>query len=82
MKTVLSRIYTLFSRSEIPIAEKDQEIMDMVDESTPRPPWLTDEDLAAYTTLYEHSGFESALQVPYRYEAFLIHPNFGNFPHN
>ncbi|CAK9327450.1 unnamed protein product [Citrullus colocynthis] len=40
--------------------------MDMVDESTPRPPWLTDEDLAAYTTLYEHSGFESALQVPYR----------------
>lgn len=75
VKTVVSRIYTLFSRSEIPIAEKDQEIMDMVDESTPRPPWLTDEDLAAYAALYEHSGFGSTLQVPYRYGVFLINLN-------
>ncbi|KGN64660.1 hypothetical protein Csa_013557 [Cucumis sativus] len=32
VNTVLSRIYTLFSRSGIPIAKKHQEIMNMVDE--------------------------------------------------
>lgn len=62
----MRNIYILFSRSEIPIAKKDEEIMDMVDSSTPLPPWFTDEDLAAYATLYENSGFDSPMQVPYK----------------
>ncbi|GMY37311.1 bifunctional epoxide hydrolase 2-like [Fagus crenata] len=52
--------------SEIPIAAENQEIMDLVDPSTPLPPWFTEEDLAAYGALYEKSGFQTALQVPYR----------------
>ncbi|XP_057950240.1 uncharacterized protein LOC131145152 [Malania oleifera] len=65
-KTVVRNIYILFSRSEIPIAAENQEIMDLVDPSTPLPPWFTEEDLATYGTLYEKSGFQTALQVPYR----------------
>ncbi|MED6183953.1 hypothetical protein PIB30_042693 [Stylosanthes scabra] len=65
-KTVVRRIYTLFSRSEIPIAQENQEILDLVDSSTPLPPWFTEEDLAAYGALYEKSGFQTALKVPYR----------------
>ncbi|KAI3456305.1 hypothetical protein Pfo_012968 [Paulownia fortunei] len=65
-KTVVRNIYILFSSSEIPIAHENQEIMDMVDSSTPLPPWFTDEDLAAYGSLYDKSGFQTALQVPYR----------------
>ncbi|XP_028775551.1 uncharacterized protein LOC114732438 [Neltuma alba] len=65
-KTIVRNIYILFSRSEVPIAEKNQEIMDLVDPSTPLPPWFTEEDLAAYGTLYEKSGFQTALKVPYR----------------
>ena len=65
-KTVIRNIYILFSRSEIPIAAENQEIMDMVDSSRPLPPWFTEEDLAAYGALYEKSGFRTALQVPYR----------------
>ncbi|KAI9121487.1 hypothetical protein K1719_008520 [Acacia pycnantha] len=65
-KTVLKNIYILFSRSEIPIAEENQEIMDLVDPSTPLPPWFSEGDLAAYAALYEKSGFSNALQVPYR----------------
>ncbi|XP_073260227.1 epoxide hydrolase 2 isoform X3 [Populus alba] len=34
--------------------------------STPLPPWFSEEDLAAYASLYEKSGFRFALQVPYR----------------
>ncbi|KDO75870.1 hypothetical protein CISIN_1g0212821mg [Citrus sinensis] len=66
-KTVVRNIYILFSRSEIPIAPENKEIMDLVDASTPLPPWLTAEDLATYGALYEKSGFRTALQVPYRY---------------
>lgn len=67
MKTVLRNIYILFSKSEIPIAQKDgEEIMDLVDLSTPLPPWFSEEDLATYAKLYENSGFTSSLQVPYR----------------
>ncbi|KAF2303365.1 hypothetical protein GH714_017419 [Hevea brasiliensis] len=66
VKTVWRNIYILFSRSEIPIAEKDKEIMDLVDPSTPLPPWLSNEDLAVYTTSYEKSGFDSPMQVPYK----------------
>lgn len=40
--------------------------MDLVDSSTPLPPWFTEEDLAAYGELYEKSGFQTALKVPYR----------------
>ncbi|KAK6149876.1 hypothetical protein DH2020_017401 [Rehmannia glutinosa] len=65
-KTVVRNIYILFSRTEIPIAHENQEIMDIVDSSTPLPPWFTDEDLAAYGSLYEKSGFQTALKVPYR----------------
>lgn len=42
--------------------------MDMVDPSSPPPPWLTSEDVASYTSLYKNSGLESPLQVPYRLE--------------
>ncbi|KAL4309952.1 hypothetical protein GQ457_01G019600 [Hibiscus cannabinus] len=65
-KTVVRNIYILFSRSEIPIAAENQEIMDLVDPSIPLPPWFTEEDLATYGALYEKSGFKTALQVPYR----------------
>ncbi|RDX77055.1 Bifunctional epoxide hydrolase 2, partial [Mucuna pruriens] len=66
VKSVVRNIYTLFSRSEIPIAADDQEIMDLFDPSTPLPPWFSEEDLATYASLYEKSGFRYALQVPYR----------------
>ncbi|KAI4296695.1 hypothetical protein L6164_036635 [Bauhinia variegata] len=65
-KTVVRNIYILFSRSEIPIAPENKEIMDLVEPSTPLPPWFTEEDLAAYGALYEKSGFQTALKVPYR----------------
>ncbi|KAI8567641.1 hypothetical protein RHMOL_Rhmol02G0137400 [Rhododendron molle] len=38
-KTVVRNIYILFSKSEIPIAGENKEIMDMVEPSTPLPPW-------------------------------------------
>jgi len=65
-KTVVRNIYILFSKSEIPIAGENMEIMDMVEPSTPLPPWFTDEDMEIYGALYEKSGFQTALQVPYR----------------
>ncbi|CAA2954681.1 bifunctional epoxide hydrolase 2-like [Olea europaea subsp. europaea] len=65
-KTVVRNVYILFSRSEIPIAHENEEIMDLVDSSTPLPSWFTEEDLATYGMLYEKSGFQTALQVPYR----------------
>ncbi|KAK9092452.1 hypothetical protein Syun_027363 [Stephania yunnanensis] len=66
VKTVIRRIYILFSESELREANEDMEIMDLVDPSTPLPPWFTEDDLNAYATLYEKSGFRAALQVPYR----------------
>lgn len=65
-KTVVKNIYILFSRREIPIASENQEIMDLVESDTPLPSWFTEEDLDAYATLYEKSGFRTALKVPYR----------------
>ncbi|CAI9087510.1 OLC1v1021589C1 [Oldenlandia corymbosa var. corymbosa] len=65
-KAVVRNIYVLFSRPEIPIAEENQEIMDLVDSSTPLPSWFTEEDLENYGALYEKSGFQTALKVPYR----------------
>lgn len=67
VKTVVKNIYILFSRSELPVAEEGQEIMDLVDPSTPLPSWFTEDDLNQYATLYQKSGFATALQVPYRY---------------
>jgi hypothetical protein len=61
IKRVVRTIYILFSSSEIPIAKEDQEILDLADLSTPLP-----EDLAAYTSLYENSGFRYPLKMPYR----------------
>ncbi|XP_020093329.1 uncharacterized protein LOC109713603 isoform X1 [Ananas comosus] len=66
IKRVVRTIYILFSRSEIPIAEEGQEIMDLADSSTPLPAWFTDEDLAVYASLYEKPGFAYPLQMPYR----------------
>ncbi|XP_020229508.1 uncharacterized protein LOC109810456 [Cajanus cajan] len=40
--------------------------MDLVEPDTPLPSWFTEEDLATYGALYEKSGFQTALQVPYR----------------
>lgn len=65
-KTVVRNIYILFSRPDVPVAEKNQEIMDLVDSSTPLPSWFTEEDLANYGALYEKSGFQTALKIPYR----------------
>jgi pimeloyl-ACP methyl ester carboxylesterase len=66
-KTVVRNVYILFSRSELPIANENQEIMDLVEPDTPLPSWFTEEDLSVYGALYEKSGFRTALQVPYRY---------------
>ncbi|OVA00552.1 Alpha/beta hydrolase fold-1 [Macleaya cordata] len=66
VKTVVRNIYILFSGSELPVAKEDQEIMDLVNPSTPLPHWITEEDLANYATLYEKSGFCTPLQGPYR----------------
>jgi len=62
----VKNVYILFSRSEIPIANENQEIMDLVEPDTPLPAWFTEEDLAIYGALYENSGFQTALQIPYR----------------
>ncbi|XXG49643.1 hypothetical protein AAC387_Pa02g3767 [Persea americana] len=66
VRTVVRNVYILFSKSEIPIAQPDQEIMDLVAPSTPLPPWFSEDDLSAYADLYEKSGFRFPLQVPYR----------------
>ncbi|XP_019162147.1 PREDICTED: bifunctional epoxide hydrolase 2-like [Ipomoea nil] len=66
VKTVLRKIYILFSKTEIPTAADDQEVLDLVDSSAPLPSWFTEEDLQNYTALYEKSGFRTAAQVPYR----------------
>nr|GEZ32117.1 epoxide hydrolase [Tanacetum cinerariifolium] len=56
-KTVVRNIYILFSKSKIPIAPKNQEIMDLVKPSTPLPSWFTEYDLVVYGALYENLGF-------------------------
>lgn len=66
VKTVIRNIYILFSGAELPIARDNQEIMDLVNPSTPLPPWFSEDDLAVYASLYENSGFRFPLQVPYR----------------
>ncbi|XP_076915083.1 epoxide hydrolase 2-like [Bidens hawaiensis] len=66
IKTVVRNIYILFSQSEMPVADENQEIMDLVTPSTPLPSWFTDEDLEVYASLYANSGFQTPLQVPYR----------------
>ena len=55
--------------------------MDLVEPDTPLPSWFTEEDLATYGALYEKSGFQNALQVPYRYYqlffiTFFVKSNF------
>ncbi|CAK7350631.1 unnamed protein product [Dovyalis caffra] len=66
VKTVWRNIYVIFSRNKIPIAEKDKEIMDLVDPSTPLPSWLSNEDLTIYAKAYEKSGFDSPMRAPYK----------------
>ncbi|KAH9324581.1 hypothetical protein KI387_004759, partial [Taxus chinensis] len=65
VEAVVRNIYTLFSGSELPVAEEGKEIMDLYNPSTPLPPWFTEDDLKMYSTLYEKSGFAFPLQVPY-----------------
>lgn len=74
-KTVVRKVYILFSRSELPIANENQEIMDLVEPDTPLPSWFTEDDLSTYGALYEKSGFRTALQVPYRCQLFLSFSN-------
>ncbi|XP_059597271.1 uncharacterized protein LOC100256864 [Vitis vinifera] len=59
VKTVIRNINILFCRSELQVASDDQEIMDLVDPSTPLPVWFTQEDLKVYSSLYENSGFHT-----------------------
>lgn len=66
VRTVIRNIYIMFSGCELPIAGDDQEIMDLVAPNTPLPSWFSEEDLLIYASLYEKSGFRTALQVPYR----------------
>lgn len=66
VKTVVKKIYIMFTASELQGASEDEEIMDLVDEKAPLPAWFTEEDLQIYAELYEKSGFQTALQVPYR----------------
>ncbi|CAN1221761.1 Epoxide hydrolase A, partial [Linum grandiflorum] len=73
-KTVIRNIYILFSGSDMPTAAQNQEIMDLVDPSTPLPSWFSEEDLSAYGALYHKSGFQFALQIPYRTEQKLNMP--------
>ncbi|XP_048444052.1 bifunctional epoxide hydrolase 2-like [Pyrus x bretschneideri] len=62
----IRNVYTFFSRSEIPKASTDQEIMDLFDPATPLPPGFTEEDLEVYASLYEKNGFRFPVQNPYR----------------
>ncbi|GJS09225.1 putative soluble epoxide hydrolase [Tanacetum coccineum] len=71
-KTVVRNIYILLSKSEISIAAENQEIVDLVQPSNPLPSWFTEEDLLAYGALYDKSGFQTALHVPYRTLVLLI----------
>ncbi|XP_059065967.1 uncharacterized protein LOC131857423 [Cryptomeria japonica] len=64
-ETVVRNIYTLFSGSEVPMAEEGKEIMDLYDPATPLPSWFTNDDLKIYSSLYEKSGFSFPVQVPY-----------------
>jgi len=64
-KAVIRNIYTLFSKSELPVAEDGKEVMDLYNPSVPLPPWFTEDDLQMYSSLYEKSGFVYAMQVPY-----------------
>lgn len=68
VKTVIRKIYILFTESELQVARHDQEILDLVDPSAPLPSWFSEEDLTNYAALYENSGFQTPLQVPYRYD--------------
>ncbi|GJZ55786.1 epoxide hydrolase [Tanacetum coccineum] len=54
-KTVIRNIHILFSKIKILIAPKNQEIMDLVEPSTPLPSWFTEGNLAVYGALYEKS---------------------------
>ena len=65
IKAVVRNIYTLFSGSELPLAEKGKEIMDLYDPINPFPSWFTEDDLKTYTSLYEKSGFAFPLQLTY-----------------
>ncbi|KAL3519714.1 hypothetical protein ACH5RR_017863 [Cinchona calisaya] len=78
-KTVVRKIYILSSKPEIPTAPEGIEIMDLVDQSSPLPSWFTEEDLAMYGSLYEKSGFSTALRVPYSpFQETLLINSFGD----
>ncbi|CAA6655684.1 unnamed protein product [Spirodela intermedia] len=52
-------------QNELLVAAEDQEIMDLVDASSPLPTWFSEEGLTAYAALYENSGLQNPkVQVP------------------
>ncbi|KAL2932007.1 AB hydrolase superfamily protein YfhM [Bienertia sinuspersici] len=87
MPPLVRKIYTMFSRSKIPIAKENQEILDLVGSEIPLPSWFSEEDLANYGSLYEKSGFQAALQVPYRHKEYapeseiIYLPEASHFAH-
>ncbi|CAN6706571.1 unnamed protein product [Malus baccata var. baccata] len=80
VKTVIRNIYILFSGSELQVAAPDQEIMDLVDPATPLPPWLSEEDLAVYASLYESSGFRYPIQVTYQSRTKVVDYGLSSDP--
>ena len=64
--TVLKKIYILFCNSDMPIAAKNEQTLDLVKDDDPLPPWMTEDDLCMYADLYRKSTFEYPMQVPYR----------------
>ncbi|PIA28356.1 hypothetical protein AQUCO_07100022v1 [Aquilegia coerulea] len=66
VETVVKRIYILFARDVVPIANENQQILDLVNSSAKLPQWFTKHDLKVYAKLYKRSGFTTPLQVPYR----------------
>ena len=64
--TVIKKIYIMFCNSDMPIAAKNEQTLDLVKEDDPLPPWMTEDDLRVYADLYGKSTFEYPMQVPYR----------------
>ncbi|KAH1031183.1 hypothetical protein J1N35_043357 [Gossypium stocksii] len=53
----------MLSRSLPQVVVDDQEVLNLVDSSAPLQPWLSEEDLAEYGSLYEKSRFRTALTM-------------------
>ncbi|RZB75337.1 hypothetical protein D0Y65_033985, partial [Glycine soja] len=78
VKSMIRNIYTLFSRSEIPIAADDQEIMDLFDPSTPLPPWTSKVE----TGLSDVKVTVPALLIMGEKDYFLMFPSMEDYIRN